>query len=168
MQLKHIRVAVIWWIIGMSGLSWLNGCTPEGPNELDALGIANVSIADLSVRAWIADDNEERAKGLMFVTADEMKQLADGTERGMLFIFTRDQSHGFWMRNTIIDLDIAFIREDFSIVQTFTMAALDERSYTPQQPYRYALEVNAGVLAEHSIGEGDIVDIPESVLKGSE
>ena len=141
----------------------LGSCAPNEPNELDKLGSVTVRIKDLGVQAWIADDDGERAKGLMFVTAQEMAPPADGTERGMLFVFQRDQQSGFWMRNTIIDLDIAFIRADRTIVQTFTMAALDESSYTPRSAYRYALEVNAGVFARFGVGQGDRVDIPDSL-----
>ncbi len=141
------------------------GCTPEEPNALDKLGIVPIKVKELSVEAWVADENDERLKGLMFVTADELAPLQDGRARGMIFIFESDQRNGFWMKNTIIDLDIAYIREDFAIVQTFTMAALDERSYVPRFPYRYALEVPAGVFAREGIAEGDLVDIPSSVLK---
>ncbi len=150
----------------MFPIASLLACAPTEPNELDKLGTTSVKINNLTVTAWIANDNDERAKGLMFVPAEDMKPLSDGSERGMLFVFERDQRNGFWMRNTIIDLDIAFIREDGQIVQTFTMAALDESSYTPRAAYRYALEVNAGVFSRDGIKAGDQVEIPESVLKG--
>ena len=156
-----------WGIIAMTWVFGLGSCTPTKPNELDKLGATDVRIRDMTVRAWIADEYDERMKGLMFVTADEMASLEDGRERGMIFLFERDQYHGFWMRNTIIDLDIAFIREDMTIVQIFTMAALDENAYRPQAGYRYALEVKAGVFSQYGIEAGDQVDIPESVLKRS-
>ncbi len=155
---------LIWWI----GCASDEGNQVNDASQLDGLGVASVRVKDLTVRAWIADEDDERLKGLMFVTAEEMTPLPDGTERGMLFVFSRDQRHGFWMRNTIIDLDIAFIREGGSIVQTFTMTALDEGSYTPRLPYRYALEVGSGVFARFGVGEGDQVSIPDSVLKRSD
>jgi uncharacterized protein len=125
----------------------------------------DVKVKDLTVRAWIADDDNECARGLMFVTDDEMKPHKDGAERGMLFVFGGDRRTGFWMRNTIIDLDIAFIRDDGTIVQTFTMAALDERTYTPKSMYRYALEVKSGVFKRHGIKHGDRVEIPKTARK---
>jgi len=153
-------------VYGVVAIGWLvNGCSPTKPNALDVLGTTDVSVGDLKVRAWIADSNDERMKGLMFVTAEQLAPHPDGAERGMLFIFQREQATGFWMRNTIVDLDIAFIRSDGRIVQTFTMAALDENSYTPRASYRYALEVRAGTFARLGIAEGDTVEIPDSVLK---
>lgn len=142
-----------------------SGCAPTEPNDVNTLEIVLVRAKTLSVDAWIADDDEERAKGLMFKTAEEMAPPREGVERGMLFVFQRDTDGGFWMRNTIINLDIAYIKSDGTIVQTFTMAALDERSYRPRMSYRFALEVNAGVFERHGIGEGDKVEIPDSVLK---
>lgn len=149
-------------VMAMTGLP---GCAPDEPNALDKLGIVPVRVKDLSVRAWMADEREERTKGLMFVTAQELSPLAGGDERGMLFVFERDETGGFWMKNTIIDLDIAFIRQDGVIVDTFTMAALDERSYTPRSPYRYALEVRAGVFEREGVVVGDNVDISQATLK---
>jgi len=148
-------------------LMGFGSCAPSEPNKLDKLGSVDVSAKDMTVSAWIADSNDELAKGLMFVTAEELAPLRDGRERGMLFVFDRDETGGFWMRNTIIDLDIAFVRADGRIVQTFTMAALDESSYTPKSPYRYALEVNAGVFTRFGIREGDVMRIPDSLLKRS-
>lgn len=145
----------------------LSGCTPTAPNELDKLGTVIVKAKELTVQAWIADETDERRKGLMFVTASEMAPISDDVERGMLFVFQRDQNTGFWMRNTIIDLDIAFIDAEKRIVRTFTMTALNEKIYSPGVMYRYAWEVNAGVFARESIAEGDQVEIPDSVLKRS-
>ncbi len=144
----------------------LAGCAPTEPNKLDKLGTADVKVKDLTVRAWIANNDDERQKGLMFVMKDEMDPVAKGVERGMIFVFRSDQRHGFWMKNTHIDLDIAFIREDGRIGDVFTMAALDERNYTPKYPYRYALEVKAGTFREHGIKAGDTVTIPEDAKKG--
>jgi hypothetical protein len=155
----------LWGTLAMLPITSMLACAPTEPNELDKLGTVAVSAKNLNVHAWIADDNDERAKGLMFVTAEELAPLEDGRERGMLFVFERDQRSGFWMRNTIIDLDIAYIRENGEIVQTFTMTALDESSYQPREAYRYALEVNAGVFAREGITAGDTVQIPDSVLK---
>ena len=150
-------------------LMGMNGCAPAnttGTKNFVDQDTVSVKIKTLTIQAAVANNDEERAKGLMFVTAEEMAPLPDGKERGMLFVFPRDERNGFWMRNTIIDLDIAYIREDFAIVETFTMAALDERSYVPRSTYRYALEVRAGVFKRLGIQDGDRFEIPESVLKG--
>ncbi len=147
-------------------LSWLMaGCAPNEPNVLDKLGTTTVQVGDLKVQAWIANTNEERARGLMFVTKDQMEPVSKGVERGMVFLFRKNQRHGFWMRNTVIDLDIAFIDKDGKIVDAFTMAALDERNHAPHTAYRYVLEVKSGIFKKYGVKRGDIVKIPEDAKK---
>jgi uncharacterized membrane protein (UPF0127 family) len=69
------------------------------------------------------------------------------------------------MKNTIIPLDIAFIRTDGTIVNIDTMAPLDTRQYYPKGPYRYALEVRANVFSRLRVRSGDHVAIPDGLLK---
>ena len=96
-----------------------------------------------------------------------MAPLPDGTERGMIFVFDRSVRDSFWMKNTIIPLDIAYIDTNGKIVTTYTMAPLDTRSghYRPDSPYRYAIEINARRLSELGVEKGDVLEIPASVLK---
>ena len=143
------------------------GCSPREPNALDRMRTDIVLIDDHAFNVWIAESAEEVERGLMFVTKEEMAPLANGTERGMLFVFDFERTTGFWMRNTIIPLDIAFIGADGTIVTIHTMVPLDERSYRPTEPYRYALEVNANVFSRFGIHTGDNIQLPESVLKQS-
>jgi uncharacterized membrane protein (UPF0127 family) len=144
---------------------------PGRPSNLESMvEAANLlKIKNKSFQVWVADSESERRRGLMYVTSEEMAPLANGTERGMWFIFPNDQSamHGFWMKNTIIPLDIAFVRSDGRIVTIRTMAPRDERHYYAKAPYRYALEVNANTFSRLGIKEGDSVEIPKSLLKTS-
>lgn len=114
---------------------------------------------------WVARTWKERELGLMQVTSQDMASLPDGTERGMLFVFEFEQPLEFWMKDTIIPLDIAYIRGDGQIVKTYTMTPLDTRLYPSMMPAIWALEVNAGVFGRLGIAPGDIAQIPESVLK---
>jgi hypothetical protein len=126
---------------------------------LDTLSLAHVRVGDQVFLVWVADDFRERERGLMYVTAEEMEPLADGRRRGMLFVWTQDNDTGFWMRNTIIPLDVAFICEDGFIDSIQTMVPLDESIYPSDNPYRYALEVTAGTFAELGVGPGDLAEL---------
>jgi uncharacterized protein len=134
-------------------------------NVLSNIETTDLRIGDLQVSAWVADDAESRTQGLMLVTEDQMAPTAEGVERGMLFVFETDIFSGFWMKDTIIGLDIAFIASDGTIVGAFTMTPLDLQSTAPPAPYRYALELRAGVLSQSGVSAGDRVDIPNSILK---
>ena len=69
---------------------------------------------------------------------------------GMLFVFPVDSDGGFWMKNTLIPLDIVFFTADGGFVDALTMAPCTEDpcpTYRPGGSYRYALEAPAGDLA---------------------
>lgn len=157
----------------MNGLAGCGCDQPQTPSEaasrLAALERVTVTIGDQQFEAWVADDGTERAKGLMSVTADQMAPVSDEVERAMIFVFQQDQPSyaGFWMKNTIIPLDIAYIRLDGSVVSTHTMAPLDTTLVRPTGPYRFALEVNANLLSRLGVKPGDPVEIPNSVLNNA-
>ncbi len=132
-------------------------------NDLDSMSTTKLSIGETEFQTWVANTEEQRNKGLMFVETKQMQSLEDGTERGMLFIFERERYLNFWMENTIIPLDIAYARSDGTIVKIHTMTPLDTRlnQYPSGEPARVALEVNAGVFAAKGIKEGDVIEIPD-------
>ena len=160
------------WMRGMLVLvaSAVAGCPPSEPNRLDAMNQADVQIKDHKFRVWVAEDDDQRERGFMHVTAEQMAPLDDGTERGMLFVFPKQQGrrNAFWMKNTRIPLDIAFIAADGTIVSIRTMAPLDTRGYVSKKPYRFALEVRANLFSKLKIASGDKVRIPQSLLKQAE
>ena len=131
--------------------------------DLDSMSTTRFSIGETEFQVWIANTTELREKGLMFIEAEQMQSLEDGTERGMLFIFDSERPLNFWMKETIIPLDIAYTRSDGTIVKIHTMTPLDTRlnQYPSGEPARYALEVNAGVFAAKGIGEGNVIEIPD-------
>ncbi len=109
--------------------------------------------AQHEVVAKVAATGEERARGLMEVAA-----LPDGV--GMLFLFEQDRTGGFWMWNTLIELDIAFIGADGIAHTLATMVPCEaERSSDcpvtrPPEPYRAALEVPGGWFERMGIEPG--------------
>src|SRR5512140_1786408 len=109
--------------------------------------------------AYVAADNATRMLGLMNVTEADLP-----ANHGMLFVFEYEQWLSFWMRNTIIPLDIAYIRSDGTIVKTYTMQPLDESGYPSIEPARFALEVRGGQFAQWGIVAGDHVEIPPEFL----
>ena len=146
----------------LGGCNTNSGDQQEG-SDLDSMSATNLSIGETEFRVWVANTSKQRNKGLMFVKAEQMQSLEDGTERGMLFVFEQEQHLNFWMKDTIIPLDIAYARSDGTIVKIYTMTPLDTRfnQYPSGEPARVALEVNAGVFAAKGISEGDKIEIPE-------
>ncbi|MGV0836230.1 DUF192 domain-containing protein [Mycolicibacterium thermoresistibile] len=107
-------------------------------------------------RVYDAADEVSRTRGLMGVT-----DLPG--DAGMLFRFTEPRSGGFWMKNTLLPLSIAYADSDGVITTILDMEPCRTDpcpSYRPDVPYRYALEVNRGEFAARGVGEGWRIDIP--------
>jgi len=116
--------------------------------EMESAGLHTILINDVPLQVEIAQTEETASLGLMF-----REDLPD--TRGMLFVFPQQQILSFWMRNTLIPLDIAFIDESGVIVDLQHMAPLDEsKNYISAEPALYALEVNVGWFEKHGIKVG--------------
>jgi len=112
------------------------------------------------VEVEIAATHDSRTRGLMWRTS-----LAEGT--GMLFIFGEDEVHSFWMRNTLIPLDMLFIAVDGKIVGIVQNA--EPRTLVNRGPIdkmsRYVLEVPGGWTARYGIRTGSEVhlEVPQNL-----
>jgi len=127
---------------------------PPPPPPQEAAG-PRVTFPDgFVVRAEIAADDEVRARGLMF-----RDHLRPGT--GMLFFFPEDGDYPFWMKNTIIPLDMIWIDAKGKIVYIAHEAQPCKvencPNYPPNAIARYVLEVAGGVAKEHGLKAGDVV-----------
>ncbi len=109
-----------------------------------------IYIKDKEVWVEIAKTEEERAKGLMGRTS-----LAKN--EGMIFVFEDEGYHGFWMKNTLVALSIAFIDKEGKIVWITDMKPLTLSTHDPPKPILYALEMNKGWFAANGIEAGDVV-----------
>ena len=136
-------------------------------DDLDKLGTVRITIKEKAFELWIADGYAEQQQGLMFVSAERMAPLPDGAERGMIFVFDYEHHLNFWMKNTIIPLDIAYLNAAGKVVGMHTMAALDDRigQYPSGAPALYAIEVNAGVFNTIGLRVGDTIAIPASLKR---
>jgi uncharacterized membrane protein (UPF0127 family) len=107
---------------------------------------------NVSFRVELARTPEEHERGLMY-----RPQL--DPDAGMLFLFDRPAPLSFWMKNTLIPLDMLFIDADHKIVgivenaepQTLTSRRVDE-------PAQYVLEIGGGLSARLGIRPGAIVE----------
>lgn len=164
---RFARAAVSWMAMGL-GLG-VGGCVGAPPSDnggsdsaarrkfpLDSLPTKTITVRQHAIRAWLATTPEQQQEGLMFVTAEE---IAD--DQGMLFVFPSERELGFWMKNTVTALDIAFARADGTIVSIYTMPPLTLETFPSIEPCLYALEVKAGTFARLGVQEGDQILVPE-------
>ncbi len=122
--------------------------THQSANDAPRAGLQRLAIADVPLFVETAQTDADRQRGLMF-----RERLP--ADQGMLFVFPLSQIQSFWMRNTFIPLDIAFISSEGVVVDIQHMKPVDESIlYTSRAPALYALEVNAGWFAKHDIQVG--------------
>lgn len=100
-----------------------------------------------------ANTFELRAQGLM-----HREKMCESC--GMLFNFKQIKRAGMWMKNTLMPLDVAFIRADGKITDIKAMQPHDLTTIASSQPVLYAWEMNQGWFAKNAIKVGDMVVIP--------
>lgn len=112
--------------------------------------IIEVKIKDKTFKSRIADTPQKREEGLMFV-----KDMPE--DEGMLFIYSQEDSHTFWMKNTYIPLDIIFVNAEKKIIKIHSNAKPLDTSvvYPSLEPSMYVLEINGGIASKYGIKEGD-------------
>ncbi|MBN2723166.1 MAG: DUF192 domain-containing protein [Deltaproteobacteria bacterium] len=105
----------------------------------------------LTVSVQLAVSESQQQMGLMF-----RKSMPES--EGMLFVYPRMQRMGFWMKNTLIPLDMLFIDRDKKIVAIIEDAnPHDETVLSPREKAMYVLEVNAGFAKKNQLKIGDKV-----------
>ncbi len=124
----------------------LGACSPEKT--------VTVTLPDgFEVSARVADTPQTHERGLMFVT-----QLPEN--EGMLFVFDEEDDLAFWMKNTLIDLDMIFIDAHQTVTSvahemphSYTYTPDDQVAYTEGWG-KYVLELAAKTAARHGVKEG--------------
>jgi uncharacterized protein len=125
---------------------------------VDAAGTCTLEIVNsrgeiVTLSVEIAATDAEREQGLMY-----RQSMAD--DAGMLFVFEYEHIMGFWMKNTLLPLSIAYIDRGGVIRELYDMKPLDASvTYPSREPAMYALEVNAGWFERHGVGRGSRVRV---------
>lgn len=106
----------------------------------------------------IAETEEQHAYGLMF-----REKL--GKDEGMLFIFQNEERRDFWMKNTLVDLDIGYFNKNKTLIDIQQMKAVtsilqtDLPSYPSKGPAQYALEMSQGWFKKNKFPEGTTIKL---------
>jgi len=122
----------------------------------DTLPLVRIHRAEgvVDVAVEVVSTPETLARGLMYRT-----ELADG--RGMLFVFPEESDHRFWMKNTLIPLDMIFIGANGTIAGIHRDATpLSTAPVGVGRPSRYVLEVPGGWAARSGVAPGQRVELP--------
>ena len=115
-----------------------------------------VEIKGKTITVEVANTADRRDRGLMY--RDSLPP-----DEGMLFVYKHEDTQSFWMKNTRIPLDIAFLKADGWICDIKQMAPGDLGSHKSDMRAKFALEMNKGWFAANGIKVGDTVTIPADV-----
>ena len=137
------------------------GAAPVSAQQLEPvvcrpdLGLISLpSGGQAQFRLEIADDEEERAQGLM--NRDHLAHAA-----GMLFVYPSERPVAFWMRNTLIPLDMIFIDASGAVVGVHENAVPHDETPIPSgASVRFVLEINGGLARKIGIVPGAILSHP--------
>lgn len=119
-----------------------------------SFGTKKIKVRNLSLNVMIADDDQKRTKGMMFIEAWPKNT------GGMLFIFPTETTRSFWMKNTILPLSLGFFNSKGLLVEMADMnpakslAQVDVDRIQTKSKAKYVLEVPQGWFKKNQIKLG--------------
>ena len=132
--------------------------TPLAPNCSTDRATISGGFGKAAFNVDVAAEEQTRARGLMHVESMPMS-------KGMLFVYQRPQVMSFWMRNTLIELDMLFL-DGFGVIQHIHHRAqpLDETPISPGDMLLFGvLEINGGLARRLGIKVGDVLRHPSFI-----
>ncbi len=160
----QIKLWIFFTLVHLTCLAALipgRGLADTAPSSAGQIAFSKIEIqvGSVNLTVELADTDEKRRLGLMY-----RQSLPE--DQGMLFVFPRSEILNFWMKNTFIPLSIAFIDEDFKIVdiqdmQPVTSILERPRSYQSKTRALMALETNQGWFKKNKIDSGETITVPK-------
>lgn len=134
---------LLFYADGLSAQERLRAPQPQLP-------VLELTVQKHKIQAELATTPTTRQRGLMY-------RSTLGASQGMLFVFAQPARQCFWMKNTKLALDAAFIATDGRIVDIVPLQPLDETAHCSTKAVGYVLEVRRGWFNKRRIKEGDRV-----------
>ena len=143
---------MLFGLLGLALLAVVLGAGCGGGDGASTVVLRPEGRPEVRVRVEVARTAQEHETGLMF------REHLDA-DAGMLFVFDDESIRAFWMRNTLIPLDMIFVSADHEVVGI--VANAEPQTDTVRQvsrPAQFVLEVNGGFAAAHGITAGTPVE----------
>jgi uncharacterized protein len=149
---KRIHVCFLCFLVAACLISLQYSAAAAEPSTVtNPANFKKIIVGKTPLRVEVAVTLEKQERGLMF------RQSMPENE-GMLFVYKEPQEMSFWMRNTFIPLDIAFVDADGIILNIHQAKPLDDSiHYRSAGAAKYVIETNQGWFSRHGIRPGDKV-----------
>jgi len=128
----------------------LGGC-----EENTNLPTTSMRIGSKTYTLEIADTDSTRQRGLMY-------RESMPADHGMIFVWAEEAKRAFWMKNTLIPLDVIYIAASGEVVSIHPLEPKETRAVPAEGPTRWAIELNRGEAAKTGIKPRDILLIPKA------
>lgn len=123
----------------------------SGDEPVTASDFVTIHAGGVAVQVEIADEPAEHSRGLMH-------RQSLGENEGMLFIYPSERTLAFWMKNTLVPLDIAYADREGRIVDIQQMEPQTTENHPSAAPAQYALEMNQGWFEANGVRVGDRIE----------
>jgi uncharacterized protein len=128
---------------------------PATPTDGD---VVRMPIGGKTFTLEIADDGNEQQWGLM-------ARASMPADRGMIFVFDDEEPRAFWMKDTLIPLDILYLDASGRVVSVKQMKPKDLTPVPSDGPAMYAIELNQGAADRAGVKAGDVLAIPDEIKR---
>lgn len=140
---------------GCDRASTLSAPTPAAAT-VRKLPTTQMTIAGKPFTLEMAIDPKDQERGLMF-------RQSMGDDEGMIFVFPNAAPRAFWMKNTTLPLDIAYLDAGGRVLNIPRLVPRDLSSVPSAGPAKYAIELNAGTAEKIGLKPGDRIEIPPAL-----
>lgn len=153
-RLFIISIIVAFSLILSMGLAFISALNIVNQTTIVPQNKAILLTQKGDIELELAKTQSQHMIGLMNRTSMDLN-------KGMLFIFEKEEPRSFWMKDTLISLDIIFLDKDFKVVKIHksTLPNQTEQIYYSQAPAMYVIELNSGASNTYLINESDILKI---------
>ena len=147
MKRAHVVAGVAAILLAVASFTYI-AFRPTGDN----VPTRDVQLAGETLHVFVADTESLREKGLG-------GRAGLPSDQGMLFVFTKDGTYGFWMKDMRFPIDILWLSSEGTVVHMAQGVSPDTypQNFTSDKPARYVLELPAGWAVAHTVQIGDIV-----------
>lgn len=131
---------------------------PDRLFQLSDLKTAKITYGGKSMTVWVMDSPSKRNEGMMFLNDPDVK-----IGQGMLFVFPDAEPRSFWMKNTNIPLDIAYMNAAGKVLNVEALKPHNTTGVPSKGPTKYVLEMKRGAFKRFGIKAGTVFKIPSSL-----
>ena len=153
MNVRAGGFALMWRLLAVLCAVAVPGCDRGRQVAPDQYGIVRMELGGQPFTLELAATEKTRQHGLMH-------RQSMPANHGMLFVFADEQPLSFWMKNTLIPLDIVYLDKGGKVVSVSRMKPMDETGVPSGRPAKYAIELNEGTAARVGLKVGDVLNVP--------